>query len=424
MLLIKNVLIAEAGSTQMPKTDIFIKDGKIAPPDSIPANLDGVMILDAGGCVAAPGLVDMHVHFRDPGFLHKEDVFTGARAAAAGGVTTAVCMPNTSPVLDSAETVASLITRARSADINVLSYGAVTLGQKGEMLTDAASLRKAGAVGLSDDGMPVMNAAVLREAMLQAKKAGLVIISHCEDAWLVRDYAVNDGDAAKKLGIPGRPAIAEDLMVMRDIMLAHETGTRVHIAHISTAGAVDIVRKAKASGIAVTAETCPHYFTLTEEAVLLQGSMARVNPPLRTQKDVDAVIEGLTDATIDVIATDHAPHSAEEKAKPLEKAPSGISGLETSLGLTLTALYHTGRLPLERIITLMSKNPADILGLNKGSIRIGDDADIVLFDPNEEWIVDPATFRSKGHNTPFGGMTLNGKVKYTILGGSVVYKGE
>ncbi len=424
MLLIKNVLIAEAGSTQMPKTDIFIKDGKIAPPDSIPANLDGVMILDAGGCVAAPGLVDMHVHFRDPGFLHKEDVFTGARAAAAGGVTTAVCMPNTSPVLDSAETVASLITRARSADINVLSYGAVTLGQKGEMLTDAASLREAGAVGLSDDGMPVMNAAVLREAMLQAKKAGLVIISHCEDAWLVRDYAVNDGDAAKKLGIPGRPAIAEDLMVMRDIMLAHETGARVHIAHISTAGAVDIVRKAKASGIAVTAETCPHYFTLTEDAVLLQGSMARVNPPLRTQKDVDAVIEGLTDGTIDVIATDHAPHSAEEKAKPLEKAPSGISGLETSLGLTLTALYHTGRLPLERIITLMSKNPADILGLNKGSIRIGDDADIVLFDPNEEWIVDPATFRSKGHNTPFGGMTLKGKVKYTILGGSVVYKGE
>ncbi len=300
----------------------------------------------------------------------------------------------------------------------------MTIGQKGERVTDAAALKAAGAVGLSDDGMPVMNAAVLREAMFKAKDTGLMIVSHCEDAFLVRDYAGNDGAAARTLGIPGRPAVAEDILVARDILLALETGARVHIAHVSTAGAVDIIRRAKSAGVRVTAETCPHYFTLTEDEVLRLGAMARVNPPLRTQKDVDAVIAGLLDGTIDAIATDHAPHSAEEKARPLEKAPSGISGLETALGVTLTALYHTGRLPLSEIIYLMSTRPAGLLGIPKGCIDAGNDADLVIFDPDEEWTVETGRFRSKGRNTPFGGVTLKGKVKYTIRAGKIVYSEE
>ena len=424
MLLIKNGLVLAPGSNTPIKKDIFVKDGKIAPPNSIPADLNDVDVLDAEGLVVAPGLVDMHVHFRDPGFTHKEDIYSGARAAAAGGVTTAVCMPNTSPVLDTPEQIADLLTRAKKAVIDVLSYGAVTVGQKGEVLTEIDALKTVGAVGLSDDGIPLMNAAVLRSALIKAKEAGLLIISHCEDANLVCDYAVNDGDIARQLGLPGRPAVAEDLMVMRDIMLAQDTGAHVHIAHVSTAGSVDIIRKAKAAGVNVTAETCPHYFTLTEDEVLRQGSMARVNPPLRTQKDVDAVIAGLTDGTLDVIVTDHAPHSDKEKALPLDKAPSGISGLETSLALTLTALYHTKIMTLGQVMELMSQKPSDILGIQKGRLRAGDDADLVLFGPDEVWTVGPDKFRSKGHNTPFAGKTLKGTVKYTIRAGEIIFKGE
>jgi dihydroorotase len=249
----------------------------------------------------------------------------------------------------------------------------------------------------------------------------MLVISHCEDADLAGNFAVNEGLVSEKLGIPGRPAIAEALMVMRDVMLAKETGARLHIAHVSTALSVEIIRRAKADGVRVTAETCPQYFTLTEEAVLTLGSMARVNPPLRTQQDVDAVVKGLLDGTIDVIATDHAPHSPEEKALPLDKAPSGITGLETSLALALTMLYHTGKLPLNRIVELMSTAPSRILGIQKGRIDTGCDADLVIFDPDEPWTVDPDKFRSKGRNTPFKGMTLKGKVKYTIVGGKIVY---
>ena len=424
MLLIQNALLVDPGSNRTGKADIFIKDGKIAAIDSAPADLRGVTILDAAGMVAAPGLVDMHVHFRDPGFLYKEDVYSGARAAAAGGVTTAVCMPNTKPVLDSSALLRAFMNRAEAADITVLAYAAVTAEQRGQTLTDADALQATGAAGLSDDGMPVMDASIVRSAMRAAADTGLLIISHCEDATLARDFAVNEGVVSAQLGLPGRPAIAEDLMVQRDILLARETGARVHIAHVSTASAVDLIRRAKDMGVAVTAETCPHYFTLTEDAVLSEGAMARVNPPLRTQADVNAVLDGLCDGTLDAIVTDHAPHSAEEKALPLDRAPSGISGLETSLGLAVTALYHTGRLSLDRIIRLMSTSPADILGLKKGRLDVGDDADLVLFDTDTRWTVDPASFRSKGRNTPFAGRTLQGKVHYTIRGGDVVYKGE
>jgi dihydroorotase len=308
--------------------------------------------------------------------------------------------------------------------VNILPYGAVTIGQKGLELADAASLQKAGAAALSDDGMPVMNAALLREAMLTAKKLGLMISSHCEDAELVKNYAVNEGMSSKKLGLQGRPAIAEELMVARDAMLAKDTGARIHIAHVSTAGSVDIIRKAKAAGVRITAETCPQYFTLTEDKILLQGALAKVNPPLRTTCDIEAIIAGLSDGTIDAIATDHAPHSMAEKALPLTEAPSGMVGLETSLALALMALYHTGKLTISSIIEFMSLRPSEILGISKGRIAIGDDADIVIFDPDAAWTVDPERFRSKGHNTPFAGMTLKGKVKQTIVGGKLVYKGD
>jgi len=416
MLLIKGgrVFTQTAGST-----DILIDGCKIAEISENICETGDIPVLDASRLIVAPGLVDMHVHFRDPGYEYKEDILTGAQAAAAGGVTTCCCMPNTSPVADSEETIEYIINKAKQASVRVLPYGAVTVGQKGRELTDFAALKAAGAVALSDDGNPIQSAELMRRAMILAREHGLLIISHCEDAEMVQNYGVNEGAVSRKLGIPGRPAIAEEIMVARDAMLAAETGARVHIAHVSTVGSVDIIRKAKAAGVSITAETCPQYFTLTEDEILRQGALARVNPPLRTARDVAAIIRGLTDGTIDAIATDHAPHSANEKALPLEEAPSGMIGLETSLALALKLLYHTGELSLDNIIRLMSMNPARILGIDAGTLEVGDTADIVIFDPNEVWTVDPVKFKSKARNTPFAGMNLRGKVKYTISHGKV-----
>jgi dihydroorotase len=378
-------------------------------------------VLDVSGLIIAPGFVDMHVHFRAPGFEYKEDILTGAAAAAAGGVTTCCCMPNTSPVADTAEIVKYIMDRVKQTPVQVLPYGAVTIGQKGRELTDFPVLKAAGAIALSDDGNPIQSAELARRAMKLAREHDLLIVSHCEDAEMVKNYAANEGEISRKLGLPGRPAIAEEIMVARDALLAAETGAKVHIAHVSTAGSVEIIRKAKAAGIAITAETCPQYFTLTENVILRQGSLARVNPPLRTADDAAAIIRGLADGTIDAIATDHAPHSADEKALPLAEAPSGMIGLETSLALALKFLYHTGVLSIDRIIALMSTNPARILGIGTGTLAVGDRADIVIFDPDEVWVVDPDQFKSKARNTPFAGMNLRGRVKYTISRGEVVY---
>ena len=335
-----------------------------------------------------------------------------------------MCMPNTSPAIDSRETVEYIAQRAKDACINVLPYAAVTVGQKGSELTDFSAVKAAGAIALSDDGMPVSSAAVLREAMQKAAAASLIICSHCEDAELVKNYAVNEGAVSKKLKIPGRPAIAEEIMAARDVMLARETGAQVHICHVSTKGTVEIIRRAKADGVRVTCETCPQYFSLTEDEILKHGPLARVNPPLRTREDIEAVIEGLRDGTIDIIVTDHAPHSAEEKSCPLEDAPSGMVGLETSLAVTLTYLYHTGKLTLLDIIRLMAQAPAGIFGLPYGTLSVGAPADLVIFDSDTEWTVDAQEFYSKGRNTPFSGMRLKGRVKYTVRGGKVVFKGE
>ncbi|HJC00605.1 MAG TPA: dihydroorotase [Candidatus Flavonifractor merdavium] len=403
--------------------DILLEDGKVAVIGSDIREQDAE-IIDARGLTVCAGLVDMHVHLREPGFEYKETVETGAAAAAHGGFTSIACMPNTRPVTDSPEGIDLVRQKAAQAcGVHVWPIGAVSKGQKGQELTDFEALKGAGAVALSDDGVPVQNANLMRDGLILAHRQNLTILSHCEDADMVKNYAVNEGRISRQLRINGRPAIAEELMVARDAMLAEETGAAVHICHISTAKSVAIVRRYKRKGVQITCETCPQYFSLTEDEILTQGTMARVNPPLRTRADVEAIIEGLKDGTIDAIATDHAPHSAEEKAKALTEAPSGMVGLETALGVTLTYLYHTKEMPLSDILRKMTINPACILRLpTKGRLSIGADGDMVIFDPAEEWTVDPEQFASKGRNTPFAGKKLKGKVKYTIVGGKVVYQ--
>jgi len=397
--------------------DLYIDRDRLAAD---PVAGDAVRI-DGRGLVAIPGLIDMHVHLRDPGLTYKEDILTGTAAAAAGGFTTVACMPNTKPVLDTPAQLEYVTEKAHTAPARVFPVAAVTVGQQGEILTDFAALKAAGAVALSDDGVPVDSAAMLRDAMQQAHALDLPIISHCEDREMVQHFGANEGAVSRKLGLPGRPAVAEAIQVARDILLAQDTGAHVHIAHVSTAQSVELIRRAKADGIMVTAETCPQYFTLTEDALLTQGPLARVNPPLRTAADRAAIITGLQDGTIDAIVTDHAPHSAEEKTGSIANAMSGMIGLETALGLTLTALYHTGKLGLMEIARLMSTTQAEILGLPYGTLQPGSPADVTLFAPDDVWTVEPNSFRSKARNTPFGGTTLQGRVRYTICGGKLQY---
>ena len=400
--------------------DVLIENGKIAAVGK-ELHDPSAQVIDANGMVVSAGLIDIHVHLREPGFEYKETVETGCAAAANGGFTAIACMPNTKPVVDTPELVSFVKEQAgKACGVRVLPIAAVSKGQKGQELTDAIALAKVGVAALSDDGVPIQDANLMRDALLIAREHKLPILTHSEDAGMVCNHAVNEGEVSRKLGIPGRPAIAEEIMIMRDAMLAEETGSAVHICHVSTARSVDIVRQYKQKGVRITCETCPQYFTLTEEEVLKQGTMARVNPPLRTQKDVEGILEGLLDGTVDAIVTDHAPHSAEEKARPLTEAPSGMVGLETSLAVSLTALYHTGKMGLSDVVRKMTVEPARVLGLDMGHLSIGADADIVIFDANEEWVVDPERFASKGRNTPFGGHRLKGKVKYTIVAGNVI----
>ena len=402
--------------------DILVEDGRVAVIGS-ELTAPSARVIDARGLTVCAGLVDMHVHLREPGFEYKETIQTGCLAAARGGFTSIAPMPNTRPAADCPERIALVRQKAAQAcGVHVWPIGAVTWGQKGQALTDAAALKKAGAVALSDDGMPVQNANLLRDALIRCRRQELTILSHCEDADMVKNYAVNEGRVSRALGLPGRPAIAEELQVMRDAMLAEETGAAVHICHISTARSVEIVRQFKKKGVPITCETCPQYFALTEDELLSRGTLARVNPPLRTRLDVEGILAGLKDGTIDVIATDHAPHSAEEKARPLPEAPSGMVGLETALAVTLTSLYHTGVMDLSDILRKMTINPAFILRIPKGRLSLGGGADFTIFDPDEEWTVDPEQFASKGRNTPFAGRTLKGRVKYTIVDGKIIYQ--
>ena len=422
-ILIKNGRVVHPVTSVVLMQDLFIEDGKIAMLER-GLDMEADRVIDARGLCIAPGLVDMHVHLRDPGFTYKEDIVTGTAAAARGGVTSLACMANTKPVTDTPEAVRYIIEKAESqgSGVNVYPIGAVSMGLHGGELTDAEALKNDGAIAISDDGVNVANANLMRDALIRARRLHIPVLCHCEDTSMVDGRAVNEGSVSRQLWPEGRPAIAEELVVMRDAMLAEETGAHVHVCHISTAKSVDIVRRMKKKGVKITCETCPQYFTLTEDEILTKGALAKINPPLRTAQDVQGIIAGLKDGTIDAIATDHAPHSEEEKSRPLVKAPSGAVGLETSLALTLTALYHTKQMTLPEIIRRMSTNPADVLHLPKGRMSIGVDADLVIFDPDEQWVVDPSKFASKGRNTPFAGCKVRGKVKYTIVKGEVIFE--
>lgn len=379
-------------------------------------------VIDAKGCVVAPGLVDIHVHFRDPGLTYKEDIQTGAKAAAKGGFTTVVCMANTKPAVDNEETLRYVVEEGKKTGIHVLAAAAVTKGLKGEELTDMAALKAAGAAGFTDDGSPILNVGLLRQAMEEAAKLNMPISFHEEDPAFIVNNGINHGNVSEKMGLFGSPALAEDVLVARDCMIALHTGASVNIQHISSRNAVKMVGLAKQLGADVTAEVTPHHFTLTENDVLTYGTLAKMNPPLRTEEDRQALIAALQDGTIDIIATDHAPHSEEEKNKPLAEAPSGILGLETALALGITELVKKGHLTLMQLMEKMSRNPAKLYRLDCGTIQEGARADLVIFDEQEMWKVD--RYESKSKNSPFTGWELSGKVKYTICTGKVVYASE
>ena len=397
--------------------DLILENGTIKAVGE-QLNLDGCEdIIEAAGMAVAPGLVDVHVHFRDPGLTYKEDILTGAHAAAAGGFTTVVCMANTKPVIDNAETLQYVLNKGKETGIHVLAC--VTKGMQGKELVDMDALRAAGAAGFTDDGIPILDEEVLKAALIKAEELQVPVSLHEEDPKLITNNGINRGPVSEKLGIGGSPAEAEITMVERDCRLAEETGSYVNIQHISTAGAVEAVRASKRRGSHVTAEAAPHHFTLTDEAVLTYGTLAKMNPPLRTEADRQAVIEGLKDGTIDMIATDHAPHSIDEKGKPLTEAPSGIVGLETSLALGITELVKPGCLTLMELMRKMSQNPAALYHLPYQGIAEGAPADLVIFAADEEW--KPESFCSKAVNTPFKGWNLTGRVHYTICDGKIVY---
>jgi dihydroorotase len=382
-------------------------------------------VLPAPGLVVCPGFIDQHCHLREPGFEEKETIATGSRAAARGGFTTVCCMPNTNPPLDSAAAILFVRTKATTEGVvSVLPIGCISKGRQGEVLAPLADLALAGAVGFSDDGSPVLSSELMRQALEYSRVLGLPIIDHCEDTNLSAGGVLNEGRISIKLGLRGIPAAAEETMVARDLALAKETGGRLHIAHVSTAGSVELIRRAKEEGIRVTAEVTPHHLTLTEEMVIRHGAQAKVNPPLRTKKDIQALIQGLQGDVINVIATDHAPHTVADRRLDLVQAPFGISGLETALG-SLMSLVHEGEITLLKLISKLTWEPAKIIGDRYGKLGTlvpGASADITIFDPNKEWLVDTSTFASKGRNTPLAGAVLKGKVMATISQGRLVYK--
>lgn len=420
-MLLKNGFLINPRTNTNQITDIRITDGQISELGSSLSPLDDEQMIELNGLTVSPGLIDTHIHFRDPGLTYKEDLHTGALAAAKGGVTSVICMANTKPTVDSVGTLKDILTRGAKEKIRIYQTAAVSQGLKGEIMNDFDALKAAGACGFTDDGIPLLDADFCSKAMEKAAQLNMPISLHEEDKSFITNNGINAGEVSEKLGIKGSPSIAEEVMVARDCMLALHTKAPVVIQHISSGNSVALVRLAKKLGADIHAEATPHHFTLTEEAVLTYGTLAKMNPPLRTEKDRLAIIEGLKDGTIDLIATDHAPHSEEEKNKPLTEAPSGITGLETSLGLGITNLVKTGHLTLMELLEKMTWNPAALYHLPSGSIEKGAPADLVIFDPDEKWTAD--TFLSKSSNTPFKGAELYGKIHYTICRGEVVYKG-
>lgn len=409
----------DPGTNASYKADLHIRDGVIAKIGPDLSAAPGEECLDAEGFIIAPGLIDTHTHFRDPGFPHKETLHTGALAAARGGFTSVICMANTSPAVDSVPVLQDILERAKQEDIRVFQAGTVSQGLKGQVMTDMPALKEAGACGFTDDGIPITNAAFCYEAMKAAGALGVPISLHEEDPALIRNNGINHGEVSRQMGLYGSPSIAEESLVARDCMLALRSGAHVVIQHISSGYSVELVRSFRAMGAKLHAEATPHHFTLTEDAVLTHGTLAKMNPPLRTEKDRQAIIRGLSDGTIDIIATDHAPHSAAEKAKPFPDAPSGIIGLETALALGITSLVRPGHLTLMQLLEKMTINPARLYHLPYGNIKQDSPADLVIFDPEESWI--PDSYHSMSSNSPFTGRKLYGKVKYTLCNGRIVY---
>lgn len=420
MILIKNGRLVNPATNTDEVMDVAIENGKILKVEKGIEENGFEKVIDVAGKIVAPGLIDVHVHFRDPGFEHKEDLLTGSASAAKGGFTTVVCMANTKPVVDSVEVLNYVQNKAELVPINIVQAAAITKGFLGKELVDMKTLKEAGALGFTDDGLPINDTALVMKAMEMAKELDVPLSFHEEDPSLIGNPGVNAGEVAKELGLVGAPNVAEDVMVARDCMMAMKTGAKVDIQHISSGNSVDMVRFAKQHGARVYAEASPHHFTLTEDAVREHKTFAKMNPPLRTAWDRDKIIEGLKDNTIEIIATDHAPHTTEEKTGEFQNCPSGIIGLETSLALGIMSLVNAGHLTYLQLMEKMSVKPAELYNLDTANISEGKPADIVIFDPNEKWVA--GDYASKAENTPFTGMEMTGKVKYTICNGRIAYE--
>lgn len=420
-LLIKNGILVDPSQKMKGKYDILIEDGKIRDIRNFSMERD-CQSIDAEGMYVVPGLLDMHVHLRDPGYTEKETIETGMHAAAAGGFTSIVCMANTNPAIDNKETIEYIKTKAKNGPVNVYMMGSITKNLEGQVINEYALLKEAGVVGISDDGMTIMNARIMYEALKEAKEHNLLASVHCEDKNLVYDNSIHCGETASQLDLQGRPSISEEVIVARDILLAESLNAKIHIQHVSSKESVQLIRRAKERGVLVSCEAAPHHFLLTEEAVKHYGTNAKMSPPLRRDEDLKEIIAGLKDGTIDVIASDHAPHTKADKDKNILEAANGIVGLETSLGLVLTYLFHEKQIDITQLIELMSLRPAELLGMNKGTLKVDKEADITIIDPNKNWVVDKNQFLSKGQNTPFNGMKLKGKAVMTIVKGKIEYK--
>lgn len=420
-LLFKNARVIDPSQRLNSVCDVLVKNGKIA---EIGQNIisDMPTVIDASGLVLAPGLIDLHTHLRDPGFTDKEDIITGCNAAAAGGVTTLCAMPNTSPVCDTPEIVKYMLEKAKKAKARVLPIAAISKGQNGDELTDMEALKEAGACAFSDDGVPVKTAFLMKKAMEKVHSINMPIFAHCEEKSLAGKGIINEGIVSKEMGVPGISVSAEDVGTSRELalLMSAPKGTRLHICHVSTANCVNMISAAKQLGLSLTAETAPHYFTYNEEKLRTRDADYRMNPPLRTSKDLTSVLYSLVDGTIDVIATDHAPHTPEEKSDFLS-APNGVVGMETSFSASYTALVASGIISLSQLIKKMSTTPAKILGMDLGNLKIGSPADLILIDENEEWTVDVNKLHGKSKNCVFKNCTLKSKIKMTVLGGKIVY---